>query len=178
MNFTDSLLYFALNFFLYGFIGWIFENAFCYAIRGHFQKDGFLNGPFKPMYAIAMSLLIFLSYKVNMNTYLLIPMCIIIPTTVEYITGVIMRTYFHKDYWDYSMLKYNFQGIICLEFSIAWTVLTFIGVKYLQVYVINDLYKALYPSWLIMCSILLVVLIVDEILTLKEFRSKGKVVHN
>ena len=46
---------FLYNFFIYGFIGWIIENAFCYYVNGHFQYDGFLKGPFKPMYAIAMA---------------------------------------------------------------------------------------------------------------------------
>ena len=46
---------FLYNFFIYGFIGWIIENIFSYYIHGHFQKDGFLKGPFKPMYAIAMA---------------------------------------------------------------------------------------------------------------------------
>ena len=54
---------FLYNFFVYGFIGWIIENIFSYYIHGHFQKDGFLKGPFKPMYAIAMAWILEL-YKI------------------------------------------------------------------------------------------------------------------
>ncbi|HBF6445007.1 TPA: hypothetical protein KOT04_003754, partial [Clostridioides difficile] len=49
MDNVGSLLYFLFNFFLYGFIGWIIENLYSYYKQGHFQEDGFLNGPFKPM---------------------------------------------------------------------------------------------------------------------------------
>ena len=57
---TSYLWYFMFNFFLYGMIGWIIEEIYCFAVTGHFQEDGFLYGPFKPMYAIAMSILILL----------------------------------------------------------------------------------------------------------------------
>ncbi|WP_346917496.1 putative ABC transporter permease [Clostridium sp.] len=177
MDIISFLLYFIFNFFFYGFVGWIIENLFCYCTRGHFQKDGFLSGPFKPMYAIAMSILVLIESTLNINVYFLIPLCFIIPTVVEYITGIIMRNYFNKNYWDYSELKYNFKGIICLEFSMAWTILTFIGVKYLQI-VVNNAYEIIYPIWPICSTILVIILFIDEIITLKEFKDKRRVIQN
>ncbi|GAA0767071.1 putative ABC transporter permease [Clostridium subterminale] len=177
MDIISFVLYFIFNFFFYGFVGWIIENLFCYCTRGHFQKDGFLSGPFKPMYAIAMSILVLIESTLNINVYFLIPLCFIIPTVVEYITGIIMRNYFNKNYWDYSELKYNFKGIICLEFSMAWTILTFIGVKYLQI-VVNNAYQIIYPIWPICSTILVIILFIDEIITLKEFKDKRRVIQN
>ncbi|WP_346869656.1 putative ABC transporter permease [Clostridium sp. UBA5119] len=177
MDIVSFLLYFTFNFFFYGFVGWIIENLFCYCIRGHFQKDGFLSGPFKPMYAIAMSILVVIESTFKINVYYLIPLCFIIPTIVEYVTGIIMRNHFNKKYWDYTDVKYNFKGIICLEFSIAWTLLSFIGVKYLQV-VINQAYEIIYPIWPICSTILLIILLIDEVITFKEFREKGKIIQN
>jgi len=177
MDIISFLLYFIFNFFFYGFIGWIIENLFCYCTRGHFQKDGFLNGPFKPMYAIAMSILVLIESTLNINVYFLIPLCFIIPTVVEYITGIIMRNYFNKNYWDYSELKYNFKGIICLEFSMAWTILTFIGVRYLQI-VVNQVYEIIYPIWPVCSTILVIILFIDDIITLKEFKDKRRVIQN
>ena len=43
---------FLYNFFIYGFLGWILENVFSYAVTGHYKEEGFLIGPFKPMYSI------------------------------------------------------------------------------------------------------------------------------
>ena len=39
---TSYLWYFMFNFFLYGMIGWIIEEIYCFAVTGHFQEDGFL----------------------------------------------------------------------------------------------------------------------------------------
>ncbi|WP_346930782.1 putative ABC transporter permease [Clostridium sp.] len=177
MDIISFLLYFIFNFFFYGFVGWIIENLFCYCTRGHFQKDGFLSGPFKPMYAIAMSILVLIESTLNINAYFLIPLCFIIPTVVEYITGIIMRNNFNKNYWDYSELKYNFKGIICLEFSMAWTILAFVGVKYLQI-VVNQVYEIIYPIWPVCSTILIIILFIDEIITLKEFKDKRRVIQN
>jgi uncharacterized membrane protein len=97
-------------------------------------------------------------------------LCFIIPTTVEYLTGVIMRTYFNKNYWDYSKIKYNFQGIICIKFSIYWTILTFIGINYFQVYIVDTLYNLISPFSFILLFILMKLLIIDEIFTLRAFK--------
>lgn len=166
MNKYGFLLYLVLSFFLYGFLGWVIENAFTYFTKGHFKEDGFLRGPFKPMYAIAMTILTALAIATNFNTYILIVFCLVIPTAVEYTTGYIMRIYFYKNYWDYSDLNYNFQGIICLSFSLIWTVLTYIGVKYFQVYIVNVMYEIISPMGWIIALVLGVILTFDVISTL------------
>ena len=49
-------------------------------------------------------------------------------TTLEYITGVADRAFLHLNMWDYSDVPLNFQGIICLPFSIAWFALSIIAI--------------------------------------------------
>lgn len=157
----DFLIYIAMSFLLYGFLGWCIENLFSYFTKGHFQEDGFLNGPFKPMYAIAMAVLIFLAEVTKVNIFILLIFCFIVPTVVEYVTGFVIRRYFHKDYWDYSNLTYNYQGLICLSFSFGWAVLTFIGVRYFQPYIIKPLFDIIAPISSLIVVILSVVVILD-----------------
>lgn len=177
MDNVGSLLYFLFNFFLYGFIGWIIENLYSYYKEGHFQEDGFLNGPFKPMYAIAMSIIIEVSRFIDSNNiFALLLLCLVVPTVVEYITGILMKVYFNKVYWDYSDYKYNSRGIVCLKFSIYWTILTFIGVRYFQVYIVDSLYSLIIPYWPILVIILLATLFVDEVLTIKFLRGNKDIV--
>ena len=166
MNNYGLILYLTLSFFLYGFIGWIIENVFSYFTKGHFQEDGFLWGPFKPMYAIAMTILIFFGDVVKVSTIILIPLCFLVPTIVEYVTGYLIRRYFHKDYWDYSKLNYNYQGLVCLSFSIAWSLLTFIGVRYFQPYIVKPLLSTIYPISYLAVILFSVVLILDITFTL------------
>lgn len=169
----SSFTYFIFNFFLYGFIGWIIENVYSYVVTGSFQKDGFLNGPFKPMYGIAMSILI--GVETHINKVILIILCFIVPTLVEYLTGALMKTYFNKKYWDYSKEKYNYKGIICLKFSIYWTILTYIGVEYFQVYVIENIYNYLGNLNNYILFMLIVIFCIDFIATLRYFKQRKRV---
>lgn len=166
---------FLYNFFIYGFIGWIIENIFSYYIHGHFQKDGFLKGPFKPMYAIAMAWILEL-YNVLPNIMFLIIISFIIPTSVEYITGFLMRRFFHKDYWNYSKEKYNYEGIICLRFSLIWVLLSSIAVKIIHPYFIYEIYNLLNEIWPILSILFISALCIDEILTFIDFRKRGEII--
>lgn len=39
-------------FFIYGFIGWCVEVAYCGVDQGYFSNRGFLNGPICPIYGV------------------------------------------------------------------------------------------------------------------------------
>ncbi|MEG0297317.1 MAG: putative ABC transporter permease [Clostridium sp.] len=175
MDYINYLLYYSFNFFLYSFVGWILENGFCYFKKKHFQEDGFLFLPLKPMYGIAMTIIISLYYNISSNIFFLIGICFFVPTTVEYITGVLMRKYFNKNYWDYSDVKYNIQGIICLRFSVYWIFLTVIGVKLFQPYVVNMIYKQFISLWIIIIPVLMLALIMDLIFTMISFRDTDNI---
>ena len=161
MNNYGMIIYLAMSFFLYGFLGWVIENLFSYFVKGYFQQDGFLSGPFKPMYAIAMTILVFFAEFTKVNFFILLSLCFIVPTLVEYVTGYTIRRYFHKIYWDYSELNYNYQGLICLSFSIAWTALTFIGIKYFQPYIVNNLLDIISPIAFFIVVFLSIIIIAD-----------------
>ena len=170
----DLILYFTFNFFIYGIVGWILENCFSYFKTGHMQRDGFLHMPFKPMYAIAMSILVICSKVSTIDMYTLLTLCLIVPTFVEFITGLIMRGYFKKDYWDYSDLKGNYKGIICIGFSFIWMILSFVGVKYLQVYIIDSFYNTIQQYWSNLWYLFIIALVLDDINTIKGFKVKRK----
>lgn len=159
--------YFLFNFFLYGFIGWIIEEVYCFAVTGHFQEDGFLYGPFKPMYAIAMSILILIQDTFHLHALILFIICAIIPTTVEYLSGLLTRHVFHVDYWNYYHLKFNFQGLICLQFSICWTILTYIGIQFVQP-IIRHIYEVNFSTWFILAPFFSLVLLLDEGFTIQK----------
>lgn len=165
---------FLYNFFIYGFLGWVLENVFSYVVTGHYQEDGFLNGPFKPMYAIAMAWIIQL-YKYFPNKIFLLFISILIPTTVEYITGIMMRKYFNKDYWDYSNEKYNYKGIICLRFSIAWSIISILTTVFIHPFLIIRIYYIIKPVWPILVILLITLLAFDETYTFIKFKNKGQI---
>lgn len=162
------LLYFLFNFFLYGLIGWVIEEFYCLVMTGHFQEDGFLYGPFKPMYAIAMSVLILIQETLNPSPLLMILLCAIVPTTVEYLSGLLTRHVFHVDYWNYDSLKYNIQGLICLQFSCYWTILTYIGIRFVQPMIKYNVYLPFVLIWRIIIPFLVLAFLIDEGLTIRK----------
>lgn len=156
------LLFYTFNFVLYSLFGWILEEVYSYFAFGFFKEDGFLNVPFKPMYGIAVCLLIMFYYRFEVSNIILLLLCIIIPTLVEYISGYFLKSIFNEVYWSYANMKYNFQALICLRFSIYWTVLSFITVKYFQVY-INKIYNRFGSVCNIIAVVLAIFIVLDFI---------------
>lgn len=161
------IFYMTFNFIIYSFIGWIIEELYSFAITKKFKKDGFLIGPFKPMYGIAVTLLVLCNEILGIDGVSLILLCFLIPTTVEYISGYILKHAFNKVYWDYSNFKYNIHGFVTLRFSLYWTLLSFIGLYYLQS-AVNNLYIQEERFFNIAVIIGAIVLTTDLYLTLKK----------
>ncbi|MCE5221910.1 MAG: putative ABC transporter permease [Clostridium sp.] len=163
------LFYMTFNFVIYSFIGWIIEEVYLYVTIKKIKKEGFLKGPFKPMYGIASTILILYNQILDIDGIPLILLCFLIPTTVEYISGYMLKHIFNKVYWDYSNLKYNIYGFVTLKFSLYWTLLSFMGVYFLQPAVYN-IYKEFEKILIIAVCFLSIILTIDLILTLKHFR--------
>ncbi|MBL4955015.1 putative ABC transporter permease [Neobacillus sp. YIM B02564] len=135
------LFYFAV----YSYLGWLLENSYNLIVNHKFFKANFLFGPFKPMYGIAPVLLIFfISSETHWGVVLLL--CFIIPTMVEYWSGVVLQKFFGQRYWDYSHTPLQFQGHICLPFSACWLVLSWVCLKWIHPQLV-DMYRAVAPFW-------------------------------
>lgn len=52
----------------------------------------------------------------------------IIVTILEYFSGVLLNLYLNLGVWDYSGFRYNYQGQICLLFSLFWFLLSPIAI--------------------------------------------------
>lgn len=48
----------------------------------------------------------------------------LIITTLEFITGIIVNLKLDMGVWDYSELKYNVYGQICIGYSMIWALLS------------------------------------------------------
>ena len=52
----------------------------------------------------------------------------IIITILEFVTGYIVNLWLGWNVWDYSNEPFNLLGQICLEYSIYWFFLSFVGI--------------------------------------------------
>ena len=91
----STLYYLAFNFLFYSFLGHLIEQIYARFTRGHFKSEGFLYGPFKPMYGFAMTFLIAMRYLFKVRPIAMLVLCLVIPTAVEYASGFLINTFFH-----------------------------------------------------------------------------------
>ena len=78
-----------------------------------------------PGMRIARAVIILLAtIPVRDSLWLVFLLGMLAATALEYVTGAAMEALFKVRYWDYSHKKFNFQGQICLESSLAWGLLT------------------------------------------------------
>lgn len=111
-----------LYFIIYSFLGWCLESVYKTIIFKKPTNSGFLYGPFCPMYGIGAVIMLYAS-KLSNNIFITFIMATLIFTVWEYVVAVILEKLFKTKYWDYSKLKFNFQGRICLKNSIYWGIL-------------------------------------------------------
>ena len=91
------LLYMLFNLIFYSFLGWILEEVYSFFSLGFFKKHGFLSVPLKPMYGIAMCLLIYCYDNLRISGIAMGILFVIVPTMVEYLTGYLLRKIFEKE---------------------------------------------------------------------------------
>lgn len=163
----NLIFYMIFTFIIYSFAGWLIEGLYSLYSKKSFKKDGFLAGPLKPMYGVAMTILILCYEVLKINKIPFIILCFLIPTIVEYISAYLLKNIFNKTYWSYSDLSFNINGYVCLTFSVYWCILSYIGVVY-----INPVISYLYIANRILLnrlSILMIsIFIVDFILSIRS----------
>jgi len=114
-------LYHILNwFFIYSFLGWVWESCYVSVKERRLVNRGFVTGPVCTIYGFGAVIVYLILKPISGNLLVLYLGGVIVPTILEYLTAVLMETIFHTSWWDYSKNKFNFQGRICLGASLGW----------------------------------------------------------
>lgn len=136
-----------LLFFLYCFLGWVWESCYVSACRRRWVNRGFLHGPLLPIYGSGAILILFVTLPTQDHLFLVWLLGMIAATALEYVTGDAMERLFKVRYWDYSKKKFNLNGHICLSSSIAWGFFSILLVRFLHPPVGRLLTRI--PDWLV-----------------------------
>ena len=132
---SKILLYFAI----YSFLGWCVESIYKSILDKKLVNSGFLYGPFCPIYAFGAIIMALILTKLPNNVFIIFISSTILLTVWEYIVGVFLEKIFKTKYWDYSHLKFNINGRVCLKNSIYWGLLgvafTFVIHPFIKQYV-------------------------------------------
>lgn len=117
---TTGPIQWLLYFYIYCFLGWVFESCYV-SIRQHrWVNRGFLRGPFLPIYGSGAVMMLVVSEPFRDSLVLTYFAGVVGATLLEYVTGAALEAIFKVRYWDYSNQKFNINGHICLSSSIAW----------------------------------------------------------
>ena len=109
-----------LYFYVYCFLGWVFETCYVSLKKRRWVNRGFLHGPFLPIYGSGAVMMLFVSEPFKDNLILTYFAGVVGATLLELVTGAAMEALLKVRYWDYSNQKFNYKGYICLSSSIAW----------------------------------------------------------
>lgn len=158
----DKIIFY---FIIYSFFGWCLESVYKTIIFKKVTNSGFLYGPFCPMYGIGAVMMIAAS-NLSDNILVIFLLGFFIFTLWEYLVAVVLEKLFKTKYWDYSHLKFNFQGRICLKNSIYWGILGVLLVFVIQP-VVENLTNAIPENVLFYLNIAICLIIfVDAIVTI------------
>ena len=122
-----------LFFFLYSFLGWIWESCYVSVRKHRWVNRGFMHGPMLPLYGSGAMVVLIVTIPVRDNILLVFLMGMIGATILEYFTGITMERLFHVRYWDYRNLKFNVRGYICPLASLCWGAFSILMVKVVHI---------------------------------------------
>lgn len=159
-------------FFIYSFLGWMLETTMAAFHQRKFSNPGLVNGPFCVIYGIA-AVLMSVSLRELTGIWLFL-FAMIYATAVEWVGGHLIERAFKERWWNYSNIKWNLDGYICLPVSVLWGCLGYVMVKWGNSATLKLL--ALLPALLmkILLLTLIGILAVDILASYLLLKKKGK----
>ncbi|MFR0822452.1 MAG: putative ABC transporter permease [Clostridia bacterium] len=120
---------------LYSFAGWLLESISKTIEERQWVNSGFLNGPVCPIYGLGAAIMILGLSFLKENPVLLFIVSFFLLSIWEYVVGIFLEKVFKTKYWDYSHLKFNIQGRVCLKNSIYWGILGVLFIRYIHPFI-------------------------------------------
>jgi len=158
----------------WSFAGWLVEVADMAIEAREFQNRGFLHLPLCPIYGLGVLLLNIILKGFSDNYLLLVIVSMLLCTGVELLVGAALQKAFHARWWDYSHMRFNFKGLICLRNTLFFAAAGFVIVTIIEPKVEMFLDKLVINVGLIIMMILAAVLFVDTLFSLFQARKMRK----
>ena len=86
-------------------------------------EPGLFKCPFLTVYGLASILFAIFLPELRSAPFFLFVEGMILATALELVTGMLLERIFGQKWWDYSQEPWNFNGHICLKYSVVWGVL-------------------------------------------------------
>ena len=159
------------HFVIYSFFGYLLEKGFAAAVRSpHRVRRCFLLSPLCPVYGLGM-LAVLAGGKAVLSSPLLPLWGAAAATAVEFAVHWLYDKLLGVRFWDYSPVRGDIAGRVCLPFSVIWGVLIVVTVRYVHPWVVW-LAAALPPQLTYAAAL---VLTADAVLSAQVLRRGGDV---
>lgn len=119
-----------LVFFACAFLGWVAEIVVEAVRHRRYIDRSLLFSPLCPIYGISAVLLSIGLEELRGNYVFLFLGSAIASTVIEWITGHFLEWITGTRWWDYSKLRWNLDGYVCLYASALWGLLGMITVQW------------------------------------------------
>lgn len=104
----------------YSIMGWFVESVYMSYCNKKITNRGFVHGPICPIYGFG-GIFVHTSLKVFAGNYVaLFFFGMVLATTIEFVTAMLMIRLFGCVWWDYTNKPFNYKGILCLESCVVW----------------------------------------------------------
>src|SRR5699024_9823926 len=153
-----------LMFFIFSFIGWLWEVSLHLITDGEFVNRGVLQGPWLPIYGTGGMLILILLNKFRKKPVLQFILTVILCGCVEYFTAYYLElTHGGVRWWDYSGYFLNLHGRICAEGLFVFGVGGMAIVYFLAPLLDNQIRKIKLKILVPICLVLLAIFAVDQL---------------
>ena len=115
--FGTDVYHLVAAFIIYSMLGWLVESIYMSIC---------------PIYGFGAVIGYLVLRPLSSNPFLLYCAGAIMATVFEYLVGRLMLKIFGEVWWDYTNKPCNFQGLICLESTIAWGFYAIIIITFLH----------------------------------------------
>ena len=160
-----------LLFLIYSFGGWLIETIGDFIKQKKFINRGFLMGPYCPIYGTGVILITLLLNKYTNDIVALFFLSTILCGFLEYFTSFIMEKMFKSRWWDYSKMKYNINGRICLETLVLFGFAGVLILHFSNPFLLAIISKIPKVPLHVISSILVFIFITDFIISLNIINS-------
>lgn len=141
--FHTDVYHLFVYFVIYSILGWLVESIYMSFCNKKLINRGFTTCPFCPIYGFGgLGCYIFLS-PLSGNVVQLYIAGAVCATLFEYCVAKLMLRLFGEVWWDYNDKPFNYQGIVCLESTVAWGFYAIGIVRFLNDFILTQVDK--YP---------------------------------
>lgn len=126
-----QLALYVVSFFVYSFLGWVWELCFTIVEKHKLVNRGFVFGPVLPIYGAGALAALLLIRPIGNVAAQFAAGCLL-AVAIEYPTSWLMEKLFHARWWDYTGKPFNLNGRVYLPGVVCFSAMMLVCVHVAQ----------------------------------------------